>query len=87
MTQPCVVIIGRMDNVACPVPVTVGGEALPDSTARNLGTVIVRWMYPLPASPPPVETSAGSDETGPSAEPTPLPEPAIGGPAAPTPSG
>lgn len=69
LTQPSVIIIGRMDNVACPVPVTVGGEALPNSTSRNLGTVIVRWMYPLPASPPAMESHSGSEDVEAPAQP------------------
>ncbi len=83
MTQPSVIIIGRLDNVVCPVPVTVGGEALPDTTARNLGTVVIRWMYPLPPSPPAVESAVGSEEPGSTVEPEPL----LGAPATPVPNG
>jgi hypothetical protein len=51
-TQPCVMIVGRLDNVSCPVPMTVNGEPVPVGTSRNSGPVLVRWVYPLRPRPP-----------------------------------
>lgn len=66
-TQPCVIIQGwmgeREGDGPCPVPITVGGEPVAMS-----GRTLVRWIYPLPESPPRVEM-AGPDE------PTPAPAP------------
>jgi hypothetical protein len=42
-SRPCVIIVGQLDDVASPVPLRVDGRPV-DST----GTVIVRWVYPLP---------------------------------------
>lgn len=47
LTQPCVIIIGRVDDAPTPVPVLVDGER-----PRSTGRTIVRWMCPLDARPP-----------------------------------
>jgi hypothetical protein len=51
-TQPCVIIIGEMgdenNKFECPVPIRVSGE---DVRKRIKGRTIVRWVYPLAASP------------------------------------
>jgi len=46
-TQPCVIVIGHLKNCESPVPITVDGETISTS-----GHTVVRWVYPLPASPP-----------------------------------
>ncbi|MDX2132661.1 MAG: hypothetical protein SFY69_11485 [Planctomycetota bacterium] len=65
-TQPCVIVIGHLggdgDGLAPPVPLTVNGEEAP-----VLGRTVVRWVYPLPPSPP---GFAGSVEDAPDAGPT-----------------
>jgi hypothetical protein len=77
-SEPCLVIIGRLDNVNCPVPITVDGRPLPTEIARNSGPVFVRWMYPLPpravtgtgvGGTEPASGDAGPDDTGSSAPP------------------
>lgn len=45
-TEPCLVVMGRLDDVALPYPLTVDGEQVPSS-----GTVYVRWILPLPGDP------------------------------------
>lgn len=65
-TQPCVIIVGRTDASATggtgesPVPVAIDGVLAPTS-----GTTIVRWIYPLPGSPPAIR-DAMPDVTMPS---------------------
>jgi hypothetical protein len=49
MSQPCIIVIGLLKDVPCPVPVTIDGR---DEAAKiNKGAVVVRWVYPLPATP------------------------------------
>lgn len=62
VTQPCIIIIGRVDHVDCPLPLTVDGEPLPTGT-RNTGSVLVRWVYPL--APKPHQFAASADEAVP----------------------
>lgn len=55
LTQPCIIIIGFLgepgsDGEASPVPLYVNDELAPTK-----GLTLVRWIYPLPASPPAVE--------------------------------
>jgi hypothetical protein len=59
-TQPCVIVIGFVDGPT-PVPLEVDGEAVPTD-----GLTAVRWVYPLPASPPGyVELSGDGSGAGP----------------------
>jgi hypothetical protein len=52
-TQPCVIVIGRMDDKEpggsgeSPVPIAVDGVLAPTN-----GTTMVRWIYPLSDAPP-----------------------------------
>ncbi len=49
-TQPCVIVTGRFASET-PAPLLVDGRTPPSS-----GVTMLRWVYPLPASPPePVE--------------------------------
>lgn len=41
--EPCIVVMGRLDDVPLPYPVVVDGEEVESS-----GSVYVRWMMPLP---------------------------------------
>jgi hypothetical protein len=64
-TQPCIIVIGFLGEEGqtgadSPVPLFVDGEAVP-----NKGLTMVRWVYPLPASPPGVkafETQIGRNQ-------------------------
>ena len=48
-TQPCIIVIGYLTdaNVDAPISTYVDGRAVP-----SRGTTVVRWVYPLPESPP-----------------------------------
>lgn len=51
-TQPCVIVIGVLDTTDAPAgptpaPLTVAGRPV-----ESRGRTIVRWVYPLPPSPP-----------------------------------
>ncbi len=46
-TQPCLIIVGRLDDVPLPIPLRVDGREPPSE-----GRVLVRWVYPLSPSPP-----------------------------------
>jgi hypothetical protein len=45
-TQPCVIVMGSLDEVPCPVGLAVDGRGVPSS-----GRVLVRWIYPLADDP------------------------------------
>jgi hypothetical protein len=45
-TEPCIVVMGRLDNVPLPYPVLVDGEEV-----ESTGSVHVRWVLPLPDDP------------------------------------
>jgi hypothetical protein len=49
-TQPCVIVVGWVRNAPSPVPLTRDGEAM-----KTDGLTMVRWIYPLPDSPPELE--------------------------------
>ncbi len=50
ITQPCIIVLGVMNDTPGPVPLGVDGE---DVRGRiNGGRTIVRWIYPLPPNPP-----------------------------------
>ncbi len=51
MTQPCLIVIGFTKDGPSPIPLTVDGERAPSD-----GLTMVRWVYPLPASPPEIDT-------------------------------
>lgn len=42
-TRPCLIVIGRLENSATPLPLRIEGEEHETS-----GLTIVRWIYPLP---------------------------------------
>ncbi len=46
-TQPCVIVVGRLDEAPLPIPMRVDGREPP-----SVGRVVVRWVYPLPPTPP-----------------------------------
>lgn len=46
-SRPCVIVLGQMENAPSPVPLTLEGEPM-----ATLGRTVVRWVYPLPESPP-----------------------------------
>lgn len=48
-TQPCLIIVGRLDDAPLPIPLRVDGREAPSE-----GRVVVRWVYPLAPSPPEV---------------------------------
>lgn len=56
-SQPCVIIVGRLsgDGVSPVSPWVSTGGAFRET--RNSGTTIVRWVYPLQASPPSITPS------------------------------
>jgi hypothetical protein len=45
MTQPCLMVMGRLEDVPLPFELTLDGESLAGS-----GDVLVRWIIPLPES-------------------------------------
>jgi hypothetical protein len=56
LSQPCIIVIGRMENVPSPIPVSVDGNNV--SANMDSGQVVVRWVYPLPAMPVQVPADA-----------------------------
>ncbi len=50
-TQPCLMILGVMENSELPVPVTVDDLPADQVRERVRGTTIVRWIFPLTARP------------------------------------
>jgi len=59
-TQPCIIIVGYLGEPTkpfeSPVPVTLDGEAVP-----TFGLTQVRWVYPLPDNPPPIQPDSRRD--------------------------
>ena len=45
-TEPCLIVMGMLENVPLPYPVTLNGETVPST-----GSVFVRWVMPLPDDP------------------------------------
>ena len=43
LTQPCLIVIGTLEDVAIPVPMNVSGVP-----AKSSGSVLVRYIIPLP---------------------------------------
>jgi hypothetical protein len=70
-TQPCIIIVGYLGDPTkpfeSPVPITLDGEAVPTS-----GFTQVRWVYPLPDNPPPMQPDSRRD---PGDAPAPTPQP------------
>lgn len=66
LSRPCVIVIGRLEDAALPIPLEAGGDPL-----EGAGDVIVRWIHPLPQIPErafddvmlDVQAPAGADET------------------------
>lgn len=56
MTQPCVIIIGHVQDRPLPFPMRVDGDELPST-----GRTVVRWVYPL-AERPPVYPAPSAEE-------------------------
>lgn len=50
-TQPCLIIVGQMENAPTPVPLFVD-----DAPLAATGRTVLRWVYPLAPSPPPAAT-------------------------------
>lgn len=46
-TQPCLIIVGQLDDAPSPVPIEIDGRKPPTT-----GRTVVRWVYPLGANPP-----------------------------------
>jgi len=42
-TRPCVLVMGFLDNSACPIPLRVDGRGV-----KSEGLTVVRWIRPLP---------------------------------------
>lgn len=71
LSQPCIIVMGTLDlgeddEMAISLDVRVGGS---DRRTHPSGTTIVRWVYPLPPSPPawpqPRQRQDGGDEEPP----------------------
>jgi len=43
MTQPCLIVVGRLERATLPYPLTLDGEEI-----AGEGDVLVRWIIPLP---------------------------------------
>lgn len=46
-SQPCVIIIGQLVDTESPTPLLVNGQPV-----KSRGRTVVRWVYPMPDSPP-----------------------------------
>jgi len=46
-TQPCLIVVGQLEDQAAVVPLSVDGRVPPSS-----GRAIIRWVYPLAGNPP-----------------------------------
>lgn len=57
-TQPCLLIVGLVDEAPCPVPIEIDGSAPPVS-----GRTALRWVYPLGSNPPRFESEPATEET------------------------
>lgn len=51
LNQPCVVVVGELQDSPCPVPITVDDLPATEVAERVRGRTIVRWIYPLPGQP------------------------------------
>jgi hypothetical protein len=50
-TQPCIIILGRIEGAPNPVPLAVDGHPLDGVDRPSSGRTIVRWIYPLAPAP------------------------------------
>lgn len=50
-TQPCLIIVGAVNNAPSPVPMAVDGLRLDGRERGCSGRTVVRWVYPLPPRP------------------------------------
>lgn len=57
-TQPCLIVIGRVEDAPNPVPLAVDGHRLDGKDRASSGRTIVRWVYPL--SPTPLVVGGGA---------------------------
>ncbi len=64
LTQPCLIIMGTLEDVASPIPLRVGSTPV-----ASVGTTYVRWIYPLPDSPPAYRGGEETAEPGPAGQP------------------
>ncbi len=67
ITQPCLIVIGAIDEGPFPAPLTVEGQALDQSDVGGNSRVVLRWVYPLTAAPLRVglsESRAGRSTAG-----------------------
>jgi len=68
-TQPCVIVVGLLggdtvrDAVECPVPISIDSASAEDVRKNIRGLNVVRWIYPLKASPPRPEPRMPNPET------------------------
>jgi hypothetical protein len=44
-TRPCVIVLGYLEDTACPIPIRLDGD---DQPPISTGTTMIRWVYPLP---------------------------------------
>lgn len=44
-TRPCLIIMGYLEETACPIPLRLDGD---DQPPPSTGTTMIRWIYPLP---------------------------------------
>lgn len=69
-TQPCIIVIGHLATdaqgrgIETPLPISVDGEPSDTTRKRVLGRTVVRWVYPLPASPPGYAVAAAGASDG-----------------------
>ena len=42
-SRPCVIVIGFLEDSACPIPLRVDGRPV-----RSEGLTVIRWIHPLP---------------------------------------
>lgn len=53
-TQPCLIVLGAVEDAPCPIPVAVDGRPLttgPEAPTSGGGRTAVRWVYPLRPEP------------------------------------
>ena len=56
-TQPCLIIVGQIDDAPSPVPIEIDGSPPP-----TLGRTVLRWVYPLGSNPPKYEQPSTPEE-------------------------
>lgn len=68
MTQPCLIILGAVEGVPSPVPMSVAGQPLDGKARPSSGRTVVRWIYPLAPRPHRVEVQSGAPANTPAAD-------------------